>query len=238
MVPFTPRLVMEPPTDPPAHDSALGSTSTGSFSRGRESQTSQDGLLLPPSASPPRRQDKGKRRAVPGPAPLALDLPTRADVQAAQAVALAEQTGLRGGWVMSMEAARSGLSARVPRRSAEKSRMAEEEGEAAEMEEIDLEGGQRRAFGKSPRGSSEQVPRVATTTRHGSAYDDNDTSQPPRQSPESTPRHYARALPEDGDPRASALTGSPALSAHGRDVREETPEDDSVTDEMATISLA
>ncbi|KAJ9119653.1 hypothetical protein QFC22_003363 [Naganishia vaughanmartiniae] len=61
------------------------------------------GLLSPHPQSPPHRRP-ARRVPVPAPAPLPLDLPTRADVQAAEAVASAEARGLRGGWVMSMEA--------------------------------------------------------------------------------------------------------------------------------------
>lgn len=61
-----------------------------------------EGFLSPPTLSPPR---PGKRnaRTPPAPAPSPLDLPTRADVQAMSAIARAETSGLRGGWVMNLD---------------------------------------------------------------------------------------------------------------------------------------
>ncbi|KAJ9106767.1 hypothetical protein QFC19_003080 [Naganishia cerealis] len=101
--------------------SPLGSEQSTTMARNSVSDSEYNGqsLSVPPSAtvsyadaggwlsphpqSPPHRRT-AKRVPVPAPAPLPLDLPTRADVQAAEAVASAEARGLRGGWVMSMEA--------------------------------------------------------------------------------------------------------------------------------------
>jgi cell wall assembly regulator SMI1 len=80
-----------------------------------------------------------KPRRPPPPAPAMLDLPTRADVQAAEAVAQAEASGLRGGWVMNLDA-----SAGAAKRRAELSHHTSPS--MAEMVDIDLEGGRYEAF--------------------------------------------------------------------------------------------
>ncbi|KAK4689095.1 hypothetical protein P7C73_g1021, partial [Tremellales sp. Uapishka_1] len=104
------------------------------------------GLLSPPSHSPPRQSRR--RLSNPHiPIPATLDLPTRADVQASQAVAQAEQSGLRGGWVMSLDASLGAAARRTPRHSGEE-----------EMVDIDLEGGKLEKFG-SPRMSLEDRER-------------------------------------------------------------------------------
>lgn len=102
--------------------------------RGKDS-----GFLSPPSTSPPRR--RSPREHQPAPAPSPLDLPTRADVQASQAVHRAEQSGLRGGWVMNIDAAPS-ASRRLKRTSQDR-----EHPDGNEMVDIDLEGGSRERFG-------------------------------------------------------------------------------------------
>lgn len=129
--------------------------------------TSQDGLLSPPSASPSLSQ---RRRVKNAPPPVAIDLPTRADVQAAHAVAVAEEEGLRGGWVMSMESLaassrpslndgrrRSTLasipgvnalrSSGVPGMGRRSSGTSVSGAQEHEMEDIDLEGGHKERFG-------------------------------------------------------------------------------------------
>jgi hypothetical protein len=130
---------------------------------------------------PPGRKNKGKKPAILSiPAPALLDLPTRADIQAAQAVARAESSGLRGGWVMSMEAARSGLTSSLPstrrqsmfsRRSSPRSSVdnRQETGESAEMVDIDLEAGQRRPFGSSPQSGGDRDHDDERGDRHTSA---------------------------------------------------------------------
>jgi hypothetical protein len=94
---------------------------------GSGSNADARGFLSPPTRSPPRAN---KRRTRPPPAPTPLDLPTRADVQAMSAIAMAEDSGLRGGWVMKLDPsgnARRGAAA-AGRRS-------------GEMVDVDLEGG-------------------------------------------------------------------------------------------------
>ena len=79
------------------------------------------GLLTPP--------ERLRRKARPPPAPTQLDLPTRADVQAMSAIAQAEASGLRGGWVMNIDAGRR------------------EKRNEAEMVDIDLEAGHAQPNG-------------------------------------------------------------------------------------------
>ncbi|WVQ64490.1 uncharacterized protein L199_002657 [Kwoniella botswanensis] len=105
--------------------------------------TSASGYLSPPSRSPPR-----SRRKEPLPVPSPIDLPTRADVQAMAAIAQAEKSGLRGGWVMNLDVSAGNASRRASRVSA---------GEA-EMVNIDLEGGRAEKFG-SPRMSDAEMER-------------------------------------------------------------------------------
>lgn len=99
------------------------------------SNTDHSGYLSPP--------DRRRTRAPP-PAPSPLDLPTRADVQAMAAIAQAENSGLRGGWVMSMD---PGINARRQRNG------------DSDMVDIDLEGGKGEKFG-SPRVSAEEMERL------------------------------------------------------------------------------
>ena len=99
------------------------------------STTDHSGYLSPP--------DRRKSRAPP-PAPTPLDLPTRADVQAMAAIAQAESSGLRGGWVMNMD---PGINARRYRSG------------DSDMVDIDLEGGKGEKFG-SPRVSAEEMERL------------------------------------------------------------------------------
>ncbi|WVR03364.1 hypothetical protein IAU60_000355 [Kwoniella sp. DSM 27419] len=104
--------------------------------------TSASGYLSPPSRSPPRA-----RRREPAPAPTPIDLPTRADVQAMSAIAQAEKSGLRGGWVMNMDTSAGSASRRASRVEQE-----------PEMVDIDLEGGKVERFG-SPRMSDADMER-------------------------------------------------------------------------------
>ncbi|WVF66238.1 hypothetical protein IAT40_000978 [Kwoniella sp. CBS 6097] len=103
--------------------------------------TSPSGYLSPPSRSPPR-----SRRREPAPAPTPIDLPTRADVQAMAAIAQAERSGLRGGWVMNLDTSAGAASRRASR----------VDNPEAEMEDIDLEGGKAERFG-SPRMSDAEM---------------------------------------------------------------------------------
>lgn len=115
-------------------------------------------LLSPPSSLASTQQQQQKRYSKPNgfvPAPSPLDLPTRADIQAAQAVASAESSGLRGGWVMSMEAAQSAAQSARPRTlEVPRASMGEHE-----MEDIDLEGGRKERFG-SRQGSFSDEPSI------------------------------------------------------------------------------
>lgn len=158
------------------------------------SYSSADGLLSPHPQSPPARRPV-KRSPVPAPAPLPLDLPTRADVQAAEAVASAESRGLRGGWVMSMEALpgqhQQQSSAASSRRSTVSTladdigliSMSRDKGKkpmrggdeelvnggsraVVEMENIDLERGRNERFGSQPGPSRSSVERTSMDGPH------------------------------------------------------------------------
>ncbi|WWD22298.1 hypothetical protein CI109_106789 [Kwoniella shandongensis] len=96
-----------------------------------KASSSTSGYLSPPSRSPPRIR---KRELAPAPSPI--DLPTRADVQAMAAIQQAEQSGLRGGWVMNLDTSAGSANRRTYRNSSE-----------AEMVDIDLEGGKAERFG-------------------------------------------------------------------------------------------
>jgi hypothetical protein len=79
-----------------------------------------------------------------------LDLPTRADVQAAEAVADAEASGLRGGWVMNLDTSAGAAARRArPAHGASPS--------MAEMVDIDLEGGRQNSYGTPAMTRAEQV---------------------------------------------------------------------------------
>lgn len=109
-------------------------------------------LLSPPARSLPGQKRQSKR--VPPPAPVALDLPTRADVQAAQAVARAEATGLRGGWIMNLDTSTGAAQRRTHNVSPSLD---------AEMVDIDLEGGRQESFG---------TPRMRAVDHERQAEDD------------------------------------------------------------------
>lgn len=92
--------------------------------------------------SPPaRKSSKGPKRPAP-PAVTQIDLPTRADVQAAQAVARAEASGLRGGWVMNLDTSVGSAHRRTLSPTHRVSPSMD-----AEMVDIDLEGGRQESFG-------------------------------------------------------------------------------------------
>ncbi|BEI81728.1 hypothetical protein CcaverHIS002_0208880 [Cutaneotrichosporon cavernicola] len=87
----------------------LESPTPGSPTPSGTSNQGTDYLVPPSHRSSSNRQQQ--RRSRPPPPAAVLDLPTRADVQAAQAVANAEARGMRGGWVMSLDAS-SGVTNR------------------------------------------------------------------------------------------------------------------------------
>ena len=104
---------------------------------------SNSGYLSPPTHSPSRSLSRPNV-----PTPTALDLPTRVDVQAMHAIARAEHSGLRGGWVMNLDA-----GGRAPGKSIDN-----------EMVDIDLEGGKGEVFG-SPRISVEEAVEAERSPR-------------------------------------------------------------------------
>lgn len=130
-----PVRTITPITSSSDHPLAPGRTS-------RSSSTSHDGYLSPPSRSPPRQGQAPRRSAAIAPAVTPLDLPTRADMQAMSAIAQAEASGLRGGWIMSLDTT---PAARLRRND-------------EDMEDIDLEGGKVEKFG-SPRMSDVEMDR-------------------------------------------------------------------------------
>ncbi|WWC67041.1 uncharacterized protein I206_100948 [Kwoniella pini CBS 10737] len=107
--------------------------------------TDSSGYLSPPSRSPPR-----SRRREPPPIASPIDLPTRADVQAMAAIAQAEKSGLRGGWVMNLDVSAGNAARRASKLSPG---LAENE-----MVDIDLEGGRAERFG-SPRMTDAEMER-------------------------------------------------------------------------------
>lgn len=90
--------------------------------------------------SPPTAAQARKQKRPPPPRPVMIDLPTRADVQAAQAVALAEESGLRGGWVMNLDTSLGAAQRRARGHGVSPSL-------DAEMVDIDLEAGRGDLFG-------------------------------------------------------------------------------------------
>lgn len=136
-VPDVPRILQ--PEGPPSPSPASASTITPT-----SEHPLQDSELLSPSDRRGSRQETRetrKRNRPPPPAPAMLDLPTRADMQAVQAVAQAESSGLRGGWVMNMDTS-AGAAARRSR-GAHRSTLSTD----SEMVDIDLEGGRQEPFG-------------------------------------------------------------------------------------------
>ncbi|ORX34601.1 hypothetical protein BD324DRAFT_604856 [Kockovaella imperatae] len=149
--------ILLPPTSPdhPINHRHHGKTpirmvtpaaSTPSHPLQRALHPSDNNLLTPSDA---------RRRRAPPPAPVALDLPTRADVQAMSAIAQAEVGGLRGGWIMNMDTTGS----RRYRPSVEE-----------EMVDIDLEGGRSEKFGAS-KWMREEVNKDRDGAREVSAED-------------------------------------------------------------------
>ena len=112
---------LEPPSTPIPEDSDILLPPASPEQPSRLSAKKPNRNLLTPPDS--------RRRRAPPPAPTPLDLPTRADVQAMSAIAEAEASGLRGGWVMNIDTRR-------PRHSQDE-----------EMVDIDLEGGRAQKFG-------------------------------------------------------------------------------------------
>ncbi|WWC57898.1 uncharacterized protein I303_100433 [Kwoniella dejecticola CBS 10117] len=110
--------------------------------------TDSSGYLSPPSRSPPR-----SRRREPPPIASPIDLPTRADVQAMAAIAQAEKSGLRGGWVMNLDVSAGNAARRASRMSPNLSG-----GPETDMVDIDLEGGRAERFG-SPRMTDAEMER-------------------------------------------------------------------------------
>lgn len=134
-----------------------------------------------------------------------LDLPTRADVQAAEAVHQAEQSGLRGGWVMNLDTS-AAAAQRRPHDS---------------MVNIDLEDGRQEDFGAAQM-RSEDVARQRIEDRlayAGIEHRRSAGSTPVAGTPvdasaplsrgstgNTTPRESAYATPS-GTPPLSSLTG-------------------------------
>ncbi|WWC97382.1 hypothetical protein V866_004261 [Kwoniella sp. B9012] len=150
--------------------------------------TSASGYLSPPSRSPPR-----SRRKEPLPVPSPIDLPTRADVQAMAAIAQAEKSGLRGGWVMNLDVSAGNASRRASRVSADE----------AEMVNIDLEGGRAEKFG-SPRMSDAEMERQREEEKLAMAGLEHRRS-PVLMQPSRTPSPLSR---ESSFDETSSITGS------------------------------
>lgn len=141
-----PRILHPPrhsPSRPPSTRPSEPSTSASARMSVASSST-DDHPLKPDSdfLSPPTAAQARKQKRPPPPRPVMIDLPTRADVQAAQAVALAEESGLRGGWVMNLDTS-SGAAQRRARGHGVSPSL------DAEMVDIDLEAGRGDMFGAS-----------------------------------------------------------------------------------------
>jgi hypothetical protein len=170
-------------------------------------------LLSPPVPGQPR-----KKRQSRVPAPTPLDLPTRADVQAMNAIATAESSGLRGGWVMHTDTSASSAHRRSQAGSSissGSSRGALGHGTGyrhsldAEMVDIDLEGGKSAEFG-SPRMSMEDLAQQHREERMAMAPVEHRRSSPvisPHQSRPTSPSPLSieTRIPYDYDstPRAT-----------------------------------
>lgn len=131
----SPVRVITPVTSTTDHPLKPGPSSTVSGSG------SGSGYLSPPTHSPPRR------KRAPAPAPTPIDLPTRADIQAMSAIAQAETSGLRGGWVMNLDTSVGSAARRASRLSSLGSGSQGRASMDAEMVDIDLEGGRAVPFG-------------------------------------------------------------------------------------------
>ncbi|ORY31947.1 hypothetical protein BCR39DRAFT_493271 [Naematelia encephala] len=159
----------------------------------RTSSSDSAGYLSPPSRSSPRRRTS---RSIP--APASLDLPTRADVQAMHAIARAEQSGLRGGWVMAMDTSAAG-AARRARANVD-----------SEMVDIDLESGKIERFG--PRKMSiEEMERQREDERLALAGLEHRRS-PHLVSTSRAPSPLAHEVEIDATPKAASRPNSQTIS--------------------------
>lgn len=207
----------------------LESPTPGSSSLGGPSNHGTTDYLVPPShrSSSGRQQ---QRRSRPPPPAAVLDLPTRADVQAAQAVANAEARRMRGGWVMNLDAS-SGVTNR--RRTHNISPSLD-----AEMVDIDLEGGRMEGFGTPPMSAIEEEkqhredmlsmapieqrrdtrsPVLLGMSRTPSPLAPQST--PPQTQPSSRPGSNASSPPQpqrQGSGSQQRLSSSSSSEAHGR----------------------
>ncbi|OCF59973.1 hypothetical protein L486_02646 [Kwoniella mangroviensis CBS 10435] len=163
-----------------------------------KASTSASGYLSPPSRSPPR-----SRRKEPLPVPSPIDLPTRADVQAMAAIAQAEKSGLRGGWVMNLDVSAGNASRRASRVSA---------GDA-EMVNIDLEGGRAEKFG-SPRMSDAEMERQREEEKLALAGLEHRRS-PVLIQPSRTPSPLSRESSFDETPSTTGSEQTPRATSRG-----------------------
>ncbi|KAL7415116.1 hypothetical protein BDY24DRAFT_383759 [Mrakia frigida] len=159
------------PQEPPNHPTLLVSTQLPSSHDGSSNSDRQLVSPLPTSntASFMNNPDllsptpvKNRANQLPSPSLLAssttshpvvpLDLPTRSDVIASTAVAVAEENKLRGGWIMGpavvdqVEDHRSSLEKKLP---AEPGSKASVEAISVGMVDVDLEGGRGEKFGSN-----------------------------------------------------------------------------------------
>ncbi|WVQ81032.1 hypothetical protein IAT38_003139 [Cryptococcus sp. DSM 104549] len=178
--------------------------------------SSPSGYLSPPSRSPPRR----KRDTAPAPAVGPLDLPTRADVQAMSAIAQAENSGLRGGWVMNLDTSAGAAGRRASAISTALSSLSSGRPSVdAEMVDIDLEGGKVERFG-SPQMSEADIEKqreeeklaLAGLEHRRSPQLPNQVSRTP--SPLSREASFDEQHPEK-TPKAAARSPYSASSADG-----------------------
>ncbi|EKD03621.1 beta-1,3 glucan biosynthesis-related protein [Trichosporon asahii var. asahii CBS 8904] len=141
-----PRILHPPRHSPSRPQSTRPSEpSTSASARMSVASSSTDDHPLKPDSeflSPPTAAQARKQKRPPPPRPVMIDLPTRADVQAAQAVALAEESGLRGGWVMNLDTSAGAAQRRARGHGVSPSL-------DAEMVDIDLEAGRGDMFGAS-----------------------------------------------------------------------------------------
>lgn len=144
--------VSHPAATPSRITAAISAASSHPLKEGSGSQ-----FLSPPARTSSGGAKQQKRRRPPPPAPSQLDLPTRADVQASQAVAQAEATGLRGGWVMNLDTSAGAAGRRLRTHTISPSL-------DAEMVDIDLESGRGDAFGTPPM-IAEDIERQAEEDR-------------------------------------------------------------------------
>lgn len=138
--------ILHPPRHSPSRPTSTrpSEPSTSASARMSVASSSTDDHPLKDSEflSPPTAAQARKQKRPPPPRPVMIDLPTRADVQAAQAVALAEESGLRGGWVMNLDTSAGAAQRRARGHGVSPSL-------DAEMVDIDLEAGRGDMFGSS-----------------------------------------------------------------------------------------